>query len=76
MTNLNNSIAIKLLQRYRIDRAPGATADGPTQLVVLILKAAGEPDRAFAISKADAMIIASQLQLAAADAQDHMLGGS
>ena len=63
-------VNIKLLQRYRIDRGSGGTADGSTQLVILVLKAADAPEMAYAISKADAMIIASQMQLAARDAQD------
>jgi hypothetical protein len=64
-------LQIKLLQRYRIDRASGATADGSTQLVVLVLKASDAPELAVAISKVDAMSIAHQLMLAAADAQGH-----
>jgi len=67
-----STVAIQLLQRYRVDRAAGATADGPTQLIVLVLKGTRDghacPEMAYAISKADAMVIASQLQLAAADA--------
>lgn len=62
-------VEIKLLQRYRVDRAPGRTADGDTQLVVLVLKAHDNHEHAYAISKADAMIIAAQLQLGATDAQ-------
>ncbi len=60
---------IKLLRRYRVDRAQGGTLDGSTQLVVLVLQAVETPELAFALSKADAMVIAHQLTLAAADAQ-------
>jgi hypothetical protein len=62
-------LEIKLLQRYRIDRADGRTADGSTQLVVLVLKAADAPELAVAISKVDAMAISHQLAAAALDAQ-------
>ncbi len=65
------SLQIKLLQRYRVDRASGATADGSTQLVVLVLKASDAPELAVAISKVDAMTIAHQLIAAAQDAQAH-----
>ena len=63
-------VEIKLLQRYRIDRAAGRTADGSTQLVILVLKAHEQHEIAYALSKADAMLIAAQLQLSAQDAQD------
>jgi hypothetical protein len=65
-----STLRIKLLQRYRVDRATGGTADGSTQLVVLVLKATDAHELAVAISKADAMVIAHQLTLAARDAQD------
>lgn len=63
------SVPICLLEQYRVDRGKGGTADGSTQLVILVLKAQGAPELAYAISKADAMVISAQLQLAAADAQ-------
>jgi hypothetical protein len=62
-------VEIKLLQRYRVDRATGGTADGSTQLVVLVLKASDAPELAVAISKVDAMAIAHQLMNAATEAQ-------
>lgn len=68
------TLETKLLQRYRIDRAAGLTADGSTQLVVLVLKASGERELAVAMSKADAMAIALQMQLAATEARDDMAG--
>lgn len=64
------SLKIKLLERYRVDRGSGGTADGSTQLVILVLKAKEAPELAVAISKTDAMVIAHQMQLAAADAQE------
>jgi hypothetical protein len=60
---------IKLLDRYKVDRVGGATANGPEQLVVLVVKPKDGPELAVAISKVDAMIIAHQLTLAARDAQ-------
>jgi hypothetical protein len=45
------------------------TADGSTQLVVLVLKASGERELAVALSKVDAMIVAHQMMDAATDAQ-------
>lgn len=66
------SVTIKLLERYRVDREAGVTLDGSTQLVVLVLKGRGISDVAFAISKADAMVIASMLAQAATEASDHM----
>lgn len=63
-----------LLTGYSVDRAPGVTLDGNTEIVMLVLKAHDEPERAFAISKADAMIIAHRLIEAAKDAQSVMLG--
>jgi hypothetical protein len=64
------TLEIKMLQRYRVDRQPGMTASGPEQLVILVLKAADSAELAVAISKIDAMVIAHQLQAAAADARD------
>jgi hypothetical protein len=65
-----SQVEIKLLQRYRVDRAAGKTADGSTQLVLLVLKAHDTQETAYALSKVDAMMVAGQLQLAAQDAQD------
>lgn len=64
-----STLEIKLLERYRVDRSSGMTADGSTQLVVLVVKASGERELAVAISKVDAMIVAHQLMAAASDAQ-------
>jgi hypothetical protein len=66
------TLEIKLLERYRIDRHAGLTADGSTQLVVLVLKASGERELAVAMSKADAMVIGLRLQDAASEAQSAM----
>lgn len=61
---------IKLLQRWRVDRAAGATASRANdQLVVLVLKPNEGPELAVAMSKVDAMAISIQMQLAATDAQ-------
>ena len=60
---------VQSLERYRIDRADGITANGPEKLIILILKANGESERAFAISKMDAMLIAMQLTHAATEVQ-------
>ena len=63
-------VNIKLLQRWRVDRAAGATAANPNdQLVVLVLKPNEGPELAVAMSKVDAMAIGIQMQLAAQDAQ-------
>lgn len=76
MSDLNkpSTLNIKLLKRYRVDRASGGTADGSTQLVVLVLKAKDAPELAVAISKVDAMAIAHQLMLAAQEAQSEVNG--
>jgi len=58
-----------LLHRYLVDRAPGKTAFGTTQLVIVVLTGEDGIDRAFAMSKADAAIIAQKLMAAAAEAQ-------
>lgn len=63
------TVDIKLLQRWRVDRAAGGTANGPEQLIVLVLKPNDGREVAFAMSKVDAMAIAIQMQLAAQDAQ-------
>lgn len=60
---------IKTLERYRVDRADGVTAVGPEKLVILVLKPNGGPEFAVAISKMDAMLVASHLQAAATEAQ-------
>lgn len=65
-----STLEIKLLERYRVDRSSGQTADGSTELVILVLKASGERELACAISKVDAMVIAHRLIAAATDAQD------
>lgn len=67
--NVNTSVTIRLLRRFRIDRCHGMTADGSTQLVVLVLNCKDSPEIAAAMSKADAMVIAHQLMAAANDAQ-------
>lgn len=64
-----STLEIKLLERYRVDRHSGMTADGSTELVVLVLKASGERELACALSKVDAMVVAHQLMAAAAEAQ-------
>lgn len=66
MTRVN----VLMLDRYRVDREAGMTANGPEQLVILVLKADGI-ETAYAISKVDAMIISTQLSAAAHDAQAH-----
>ena len=72
---MSTMVEMKLLERYRIDRATGGTADGSTQLVVLVLKCKGAPELAAVISKADAIAIALQLTEAAREASDAMRGG-
>lgn len=66
---------IKLLERYRVDRASGGTADGSTQLVVLVIKASDCSELAVAISKVDAQVLALQLSAAATEAQQDMNRG-
>jgi hypothetical protein len=59
-----------VLQAYRIDRADGLTATGGFEkLVILVLKGHDGPERAFAISRADAHIIGGLLQSAALEVQ-------
>lgn len=60
---------IKMLERYRVDRADGATALGPEKLIILVLKPNGGPEFAVAISKMDAMVISLKLCAAANEAQ-------
>lgn len=64
-----SNVSIELLQRYRVDRQAGTTPNGPEQLVILVLKSHAS-EHAYAISKVDAMLIATQLQYAATDAQN------
>jgi hypothetical protein len=64
-----STLPIHLLERFRVDRQTGVTADGSTHLVVLVLKASDATELAVAISKSDAMIIAVQLMNAAGEAQ-------
>lgn len=68
------TVEIKLLERYRVDRGSGLTADGSTQLVILVLKAKNAPELAVAISKVDAMVLAHQLTAAAREASSDMAG--
>lgn len=70
-----NAVNVKLLRRYRVDRGKGGTADGSTELVILVLQASDAPELAYAVSKADAMIIAQQIMLAAREAQADMARG-
>lgn len=69
-----STVEIKLLQRWRVDRAPGQTVAGPEQLVILVLKARDTPELAVALSRVDAMAISIQMQLAAQDAQTDSRG--
>lgn len=63
------------LERYRIDRVHGLTANGPEKLVILVLKAnESAAEFAVAISKVDSMLLAMQLQAAASEVQAE--GGS
>jgi hypothetical protein len=62
-------LEIKMLDRYRVDRADGATALGPEKLVILVLKPNDGPEFAVAISKMDAMLISLQLSTAATEVQ-------
>lgn len=58
---------IRLLARYRVDRADGLTASGPERLVVLVLQPLDGPEMAVAISRVDAMMLSVQLSAAAAE---------
>jgi hypothetical protein len=60
---------IKMLERYRVDRANGMTVAGPEKLVILILKPNDGPEFCVAISKMDAMLISLQLGAAATEVQ-------
>ncbi len=64
-----STVEIKLLQRYRVDREAGQTAQGPEQLVIVVLKANDAPEMAYALSKIDAMVLGLKLQDAAHDAK-------
>jgi len=57
------------LKRYRIDRAKGITSHGAVEVVALVLVTADGAEHAYTISKADAYLIAHQLQGAAKEAQ-------
>lgn len=65
---------IKLLERYRVDRANGMTASGPEKLVILVLKPNDGPEFSVAISKVDAMMISIQLSNAASEVQSDQRG--
>lgn len=65
-------IEIKLLDRYRVDRAQGVTVSGPEKLVILVLKPNDGPEQCFAISKMDAMLISLQLSAAASEVQSEV----
>lgn len=60
--------SIRMLSRYRVDRADGLTASGPEHLVVLVLQPIGGPEFAVAISRVDAMLLSLQLSNVAAEA--------
>lgn len=60
---------VKLLHRYRVDRADGVTLAGPERLVVLVLKPIDGPEVAIALSSVDAMLLSHQLSIAAHDAK-------
>jgi hypothetical protein len=60
---------IKLLARYRVDRADGATVSGPEQLVVLVLVPTEGHEFAVALSPVDAMMLSLQLSNVAGDAR-------
>ena len=68
---------VQTLARYRVDRADGITASGPEQLVILVLRSnESASEFSVAISKMDAMLLALQLQSAAAETQaDHFRRG-
>jgi hypothetical protein len=61
---------IKLLSRYRVDRADGATVSGPERLVVLVLVPTEGHEFAVALSAVDAMMLSLQLSKVAGDARD------
>ena len=60
---------IKLLMRYRVDLADGATLAGPERLVVLVLEALEGREYAVALSSVDAMLLSHQLANAAGEAR-------
>lgn len=64
-----STVEVKLLQRYRVDRQAGATAQGPEQLVIVVLKSNDGPEMAYALSKIDAMVLGLKLTDAAHDAK-------
>ena len=65
---------VKMLERYRIDRASGMTVTGPEKLVILVLKPNDGPEFSVAISKVDAMMISIQLGNAATEVQADLKG--
>lgn len=60
---------VQLLRRYRVDRADGATLEGPERLVVLVLQPNEGPELAVALSRVDAMMLSLQLSAASSDIQ-------
>ena len=63
-------MTIKLLDRYKVDRAQGMTVTGPERLVILVLKPNDGPEISFAMSKMDAMLISIKMSEAATEAQE------
>jgi hypothetical protein len=62
-----------LLRGYRVDRADGLTALGGRELlVVLVLQGQEGPERSFAISRADAVMIGHLLTNAGMDVQTEL----
>jgi hypothetical protein len=75
MTTLDRMTTLTL-ERYRVDRANGVTANGPEKLVVLVLKAnQSSVEFVVALSKLDSMLLALQLSAAASEVQADMLQG-
>lgn len=59
----------KSLRRYLVDRAEGMTQSGLVKVVVLVLTTEDGRETAVCMSKADAMLLAGQLQSAAIEVQ-------
>lgn len=59
----------KSLKRYLVDRAQGASKDGLVHVVVLVLTTIDDRETSVVMSRADAMILASQLQACAVEVQ-------
>lgn len=59
----------KSLRRYLVDRATGMTSEGIVHIVVLALTTDDGKELSVCMSKADAMLLAGQLQTAAIEAQ-------